>query len=203
MPIRIQARFRALVLDLNWDAQQHPIYIMPPENLENANDSRYQVHQDVLGGPTTNTGLQRSLPNLTQSLAIPSSKATTAHIPFLDRLRALPEVRPIPWRPGQELGPEKSTESPRVQQRGAILLSTRGHPPENPCASCAAGNGRFSVCVTLEPWFQGACSSCIFTSKGNKCSLRSQTSGGVVFPWTKKISLTYHRKCRWQGLEIS
>jgi len=47
----------------------------------------------------------------------------------------------------------------------------------SPCEHCAAGYGRFSVCITLEHWFQGACSSCIFTSKGNKCSLRFQTSG--------------------------
>ncbi|PMD23385.1 hypothetical protein NA56DRAFT_701671 [Hyaloscypha hepaticicola] len=99
------------------------------------------------------------------------------HIPFLDRLRALPEVRLIPWRPGQELPPEKSIDSPRVQQRGAVLLSTRGGEAPSPCSHCAAGYGRFSKCIILEQWFQGACSGCIFTSKGNKCSLRFQTSG--------------------------
>ena len=100
-----------------------------------------------------------------------------AHLPFLDRLKALPEVRPIPWRPGQELPPERSTESPRVQQRGALLLVTRGQRVEPPCTHCANGYGRFTECITLENWFQGACSGCIFTSKGNKCSLRFQTSG--------------------------
>lgn len=99
------------------------------------------------------------------------------HIPFLDRLRALPEVRQIPWRPGQELPPEKSIDSPRVQQRGAVLLSTRGGEAPSPCSHCAAGYGRFSKCIIKEQWFQGACSGCIFTSKGNKCSLRFQTSG--------------------------
>jgi hypothetical protein len=106
-----------------------------------------------------------------------SPRPGSIHIPFLDRLRALPEVRSIPWRLGQELPPERSIDSPRVQQRGAILLSTRGTVSPSPCEHCAAGYGRFSVCITLELWFQGACSSCIFTSKGNKCSLRFQTSG--------------------------
>ncbi|TAQ91051.1 hypothetical protein B7494_g585 [Chlorociboria aeruginascens] len=98
-------------------------------------------------------------------------------IPFLDRLRALPKVRPVPWRVGQELPPEKSTDSPRVQQRGACLLSTRGKIVETPCTHCASGFGRFSHCITLDDWFQGACSTCIFTSKGNKCSLRIETLG--------------------------
>merc|ERR1712093_862727 len=109
------------------------------------------------------------------------SKPNTAnsnYIPFLERLKRVPEVRPsIPWRPGQELPPEKAVDSPRVQQRGAVLLSTRGAIMPNPCEHCAGGYGRFSVCVTLRHWFQGACSSCVFTSKGNKCSLRTQTSG--------------------------
>ncbi|PVH82697.1 hypothetical protein DL98DRAFT_513790 [Cadophora sp. DSE1049] len=108
----------------------------------------------------------------------PSSKPNSNYVPFLERLKTLPEVRPsIPWRPGQELPPEKAVDSPRVQQRGAVLLSTRGAVMPNPCEHCAGGYGRFSVCVTLRHWFQGACSSCIFTSKGNKCSLRTQTSG--------------------------
>ncbi|KAH7313060.1 hypothetical protein BKA65DRAFT_151257 [Rhexocercosporidium sp. MPI-PUGE-AT-0058] len=109
-----------------------------------------------------------------------SSKPPSNYVPFLERLRRLPEVRAsIPWRPGQELPPEKAVDSPRVQQRGAILLSTRGTVMTNPCGHCAGGYGRFSVCVTLQNWFQGACSGCIFTSKGNKCSLRTQTSGSA------------------------
>ncbi|CZT43646.1 uncharacterized protein RSE6_03712 [Rhynchosporium secalis] len=107
-----------------------------------------------------------------------SSKPHSNYVSFLDKLKLLPEVRiSIPWRPGQELPPEKAGDSTRVQQRGAILLSTRGTAMADPCALCAGGYGRFAVCVTLENWFQGACSSCIFTSKGNKCSLRTQTSG--------------------------
>ncbi|RDL35728.1 uncharacterized protein BP5553_06340 [Venustampulla echinocandica] len=122
----------------------------------------HQGHQDLVpqGGPP---GSQRA-----------AFKSSPSHI---ERLRALPEVRPIPWRAGQELLPEKAIDSPRVQQRGAILLSTRGNVVGTPCTHCAAGFGRFSQCITLEPWFQGACSTCIFTSKGNKCSLRHEASG--------------------------
>ncbi|KAH8784232.1 hypothetical protein F5882DRAFT_439451 [Hyaloscypha sp. PMI_1271] len=94
-----------------------------------------------------------------------SPRPGSIHIPFLDRLQALPEVREIPWRRGQDLPPDKSIDSPRVQQRGAILLSTRGAVAPIPCEHCAAGYGRFSSCITLDQWFQGACSGCIFTSK--------------------------------------
>lgn len=45
---------------------------------------------------------------------------------YLDALRALPELRPIPWKPGHELPLEKTTEHTRVQTRGAFLLVTRG-----------------------------------------------------------------------------
>ncbi|KAI6716572.1 hypothetical protein JHW43_000831 [Diplocarpon mali] len=107
----------------------------------------------------------------------PKSKPPASYIPFLDRLRALPELRPIPWRPGQELPRERSFDSPRVQQRGATLLSTRGAIASAACEHCSSGYGRFGLCVTLPQWFQGACSSWIFTSKGNRCSLRTQISG--------------------------
>jgi hypothetical protein len=93
---------------------------------------------------------------------------------FLGRLSQLPMQRSLPWREGQELPPERSTGSPRVQQRGACLLATRGNINDRPCDLCAAGLGRFTHCITLGNWFQGACSSCIFTSKGNRCSARLQ-----------------------------
>ncbi|CZT10218.1 uncharacterized protein RCO7_02947 [Rhynchosporium graminicola] len=80
-----------------------------------------------------------------------SSKPHSNYVSFLDKLKLLPEVRiSIPWRPGQELPPEKAGDSTRVQQRGAILLSTRGTAMADPCALCAGGYGRFAVCVTLE-----------------------------------------------------
>ncbi|KAH7384866.1 hypothetical protein BKA64DRAFT_711986 [Cadophora sp. MPI-SDFR-AT-0126] len=145
------------------------IIISSEHNLYNTRFDELDINASLQGG----AGLPPSTPR-----PQPTSKPNSNHVPFLERLKRLPEVRPsIPWRPGQELPPEKAIDSPRVQQRGAVLLSTRGAVMPNPCEHCAGGYGRFSVCVTLRHWFQGACSSCIFTSKGNKCSLRTQTSG--------------------------
>ncbi|CAD6449431.1 e8e68739-87ce-4a9f-adb7-2e91cf163cd9 [Sclerotinia trifoliorum] len=96
---------------------------------------------------------------------------------FLDRIKVLPEMRDLPWREGQTLPPEKSTESQRVQQRGACMVATRGRIMAKPCTHCEQGYGRFSHCIVLDEWFQGACATCIFTSKGNKCSLRIQYLG--------------------------
>jgi hypothetical protein len=95
----------------------------------------------------------------------------------LDGLRALPEVRSIPWHEGKELPPEKSTESPRSQTRGAFLLSTRGKIRNPPCTHCATGVGRFSVCVSLDGWFHGACATCQMGTRGNLCSLRKDAEG--------------------------
>jgi len=150
---------------------------MPPAVEQNDIGSQDLSHEYKLDDPNSEASQQSPATRDAHDQAQSSPRPGSVHIPFLDRLRALPEVRSIPWRPGQELPPERSIDSPRVQQRGAILLSTRGRRAEKPCEHCAAGYGRFSVCITLEHWFQGACSSCIFTSKGNKCSLRFQTSG--------------------------
>ena len=154
----LSSRMPPPVEDLNIDPQD------PPYELKIDKQNRETDQQS----PTTQDARKHA----------PSSpRPGSIHIPFLDRLRAVPEVRAIPWRLGQELPPERSIDSPRVQQRGATLLSTRGAVAPSPCEHCAAGYGRFSQCVILEQWFQGACSGCIFTSKGNKCSLRFQTSG--------------------------
>lgn len=139
-----------------------------------------QLHTDAPEHNIPNTGLQRSPPRSAQDVRQSSSKPAQSQHRFLDKLRTLSEVRPIPWRPGQELPPEKSSESARVQQRGAVLLSTRGRISNPACSHCLNGNGRFKDCIVLDNWFQGACSTCIFTSKGNRCSLRNQTSGRVL-----------------------
>lgn len=96
---------------------------------------------------------------------------------YLERIASLPKIRELPWRPGQALGAERSTDSPRVQQKGACLVATRGKIADVPCEHCTGGYGRFSQCITLGDWFQGACATCIFTSKGNKCSLRKTLFG--------------------------
>jgi hypothetical protein len=141
--------------------------------------SQEPPHEFKINEPNRETNQQILATQDARKQARSSPRPGSIHIPFLDRLRALPEVREIPWRPGQELPPERSIDSPRVQQRGAILLSTRGQVAPSPCEHCAGGYGRFSKCITLDSWFQGACSGCIFTSKGNKCSLRYQVSGEV------------------------
>lgn len=97
----------------------------------------------------------------------------------LDPLRRLPEVRPIPWYTGKELPPEKATESTRVQTRGACLLASRGKANDPPCNHCKTGVGRFSVCVSLEDWFHGACATCQLATRGNLCSLRTNKDGGM------------------------
>jgi Protein of unknown function (DUF3716) len=150
---------------------------MPPPVEEYDIGPHDAPHEFKIDEETRETNPQTPATQNAREQARSSPRPGSIHIPFLDRLRALPEVREIPWRPGQELPPERSIDSPRVQQRGAILLSTRGAIAPSPCEHCAGGYGRFSKCVTLEHWFQGACSGCIFTSKGNKCSLRCLKSG--------------------------
>ncbi|KAG9238851.1 hypothetical protein BJ875DRAFT_479910 [Amylocarpus encephaloides] len=149
---------------------------MPPvEGLAISPQQEIRPHQFHNSGPPPAANYQNVI---YQGGSPPLGRVQkTPSVPFLDRLRQLPEIRAIPWREGQELPREKAIDSPRVQQRGAILLSTRGNAVAAPCSHCAGGFGRFSQCVTLDAWFQGACSTCIFTSKGNKCSLRCQTSG--------------------------
>jgi hypothetical protein len=111
-----------------------------------------------------------------------ASKARKPGVDALEGLRALPEVRPIPWQSGKELPPEKSTESPRSQTRGAFLLSTRGQIRNPPCTHCASGVGRFSVCVSLDGWFHNACATCQMGTRGNLCSLRKDAEGVLRRP---------------------
>jgi hypothetical protein len=96
----------------------------------------------------------------------------------LDPLRALPELRLIPWYQGKELPLHKSTESTRVQTRGASLLASRGEVRDPPCTHCATGVGRFSQCIALDNWFHGACATCQFATRGNLCSLRQNKKVG-------------------------
>lgn len=97
----------------------------------------------------------------------------------LDRLRALPEIRPIPWYPGKELPIEKSTMSERVQTRSACLMASRGKINDPPCSHCATGLGRFSKCVSLDEFLSGACSTCHLAARGNSCSIRLKASTGM------------------------
>lgn len=109
----------------------------------NPNASRQSVHSNA------------SLTNLSQTTPTGMKGPD-----MLDSLRALPEIRQIPWKAGMELPPEKSTEHSRSQTRGAFLLVTRGKVRNPPCTRCVSGSGRFTVCVSLEGWFKGACATC-------------------------------------------
>lgn len=92
----------------------------------------------------------------------------------LDKLRALPEVRPLPWYDGRELPDDRATNSSRVQTRGACLLVTRGTVNNPPCAHCSGHNGRFSLCVSHEDWYNGACATCVLGTRGNLCTYRNK-----------------------------
>jgi hypothetical protein len=92
----------------------------------------------------------------------------------LDRLRAMPILREIPYYEGKELPPEKSIESGRVQTRGASLLAMRGEVKNPPCSHCATGVGRFSQCIAHEDWFHGACATCQLATRGNLCTYRKK-----------------------------
>jgi hypothetical protein len=107
-----------------------------------------------------------------------------------DRLMAMPEKRPLPWRDGVEAGAENETggESRRKQIRFGCLLATRGDIQENPCMSCANGRGKFRVCVALDGYFKGACASCQLSGRPNRCSIKK--GDGEYFLQTSTSLLT-------------
>jgi hypothetical protein len=109
-----------------------------------------------------------------QSQSNDGKKPQHARSTFLDRLEQMPVLRAIPWRKDQELPAKLSSDSERVQKRGGALLATRGDIVAEACTQCVAGRGRFAHCIALGNWFQGACASCVFTSRGIKCGLRAQ-----------------------------
>ncbi|PVH77941.1 hypothetical protein DL98DRAFT_656488 [Cadophora sp. DSE1049] len=112
-------------------------------------------------------------PNYKPNMKLPQPKKVASPPPDpLQKLLDLPILRPIPWKEGQELPPNKSSEHERVQVRSAVLLSTRGEVAENPCNRCSRGTGRFAKCVYKDGWFMGACATCQMSSKGNHCSFR-------------------------------
>ncbi|CZR56727.1 uncharacterized protein PAC_06616 [Phialocephala subalpina] len=105
----------------------------------------------------------------------PGPKATPQNI---ETLRRLPELRSIPWKAGKQIGPEKSTKSDRPQTRGAYMLVTRGEIRDPPCTNCEHGSGRFSVCVSLNEYYQGACATCVLATRGTTCTLRQDIEEG-------------------------
>jgi hypothetical protein len=101
-----------------------------------------------------------------------------------ERLQAMPEKRPMPWRPGVEPGAEIETggDSRRKQIRFGCLLATRGDVAPVPCNSCANGRGKFKVCVALEGYFKGACASCQLSGRPNRCSIKQGDGKHLQLP---------------------
>ncbi|PSR77835.1 hypothetical protein BD289DRAFT_137650 [Coniella lustricola] len=56
----------------------------------------------------------------------------------------------------------------------AILVHSRGHPSNSPCANkCARNNGvPFSGCVRLPDFQDGACSACVWASSDQESTKR-------------------------------
>lgn len=156
---------------------KHHLCAMPPNIKEAHNadaDSPFPIEYEDTINVSSNSHPSHDSPQDSQSLTKDGKEPQHAGPTFLSRLSQLPIQRSLPWRDGQELPPERSSDSERVQQRGACLLATRGSVAVEACTQCAAGRGRFTHCITLGNWFQGACASCVFTSRGNRCGLRVQ-----------------------------
>jgi hypothetical protein len=164
---------------------------MPPKNDKTDYNSlrdglpRYATEQFNLGVGVSTPAAPNDL--VAYDVGPASSGGRKPGVDSLSGLRALPEVRPIPWVPGKELPVEKSTESPRTQTRGAFLLSTRGNINNPPCTHCASGSGRFALCISMAEWFHGACSTCQMATRGNLCSLRTGRDGCYSFSINFKL----------------
>lgn len=112
---------------------------MPPPPVRAYIDGDHQFDQSTFDEAEADDSFRNGASHGEHHQSQPSTKPNPDYVPFLERLRRIPQVREIPWRPGQELSPEKAEDSPRVQQRGACLLSTRGKVMELKCEHCARG----------------------------------------------------------------
>lgn len=102
------------------------------------------------------------------------SPATSTSTSLITTLRALPEIRPIPWRPGTQ---PQDHWVPSIHQTRGILLSARGKPAAHPCERCAAGEGVFAECIVLGGWYQEQCGNCLYKAGGRRCSLWRRFKG--------------------------
>jgi hypothetical protein len=163
---------------------------MPPRSSESedffvvSTDPPRYSHNGAHSSPAS-ASIDAGRPSNRDGKRSSAGRRSARHDP-LDRLRSLPEIRPIPWYPGKELPPAKSTESDRVQTRSACLMVSRGNVNDPPCTHCATGLGRFSLCVSLDEFLSGACSTCHLAARGNSCSLRRKAAAGrfsVFISW--------------------
>lgn len=132
---------------------------------------------NLSNNPNTSNGGGGWYDNSTPTIEAPipqssSTRPKPAAPHNIEKLKLLPEVRSIPWKPGKQVEPVKSTESPRSQTRGAFMIVTRGQIRNPPCTNCESGTGRFSLCVPMNAWYHGACATCVLATRGTKCTLR-------------------------------
>ena len=125
----------------------------------------------------------------------------------LQRLVRLPVVRDLEFRPNVVL-PDPWTHSTSV---GSAILFRRGAVASEPCTNCARGNGRFPLCVHIEPDkkavfpkepYHGTCANCL--SNGAKyCSISesSVTTSSSLATNTQQDFLTECRldKSSWRA----
>ena len=125
-----------------------------------------------------------------------TSRRTKANITTMeDRLAAMPELRPLPWRSGVEEGADVETggESRRKQIRFGCLLATRGEVQEPGCNSCINGRGKFSICIALDDYFKGACASCQLSGRPNRCSIKKGDGKSLHFLVEALLLTKVHR----------
>jgi hypothetical protein len=163
----------------------------PPLDAFNNQQYQFATSYDGLPGPTEDEfdPNNASLHSISSNASIPKTSRIPPNkgVDTLEGLRALPVVRQIPWKEGKELTEEQITkQTARVQTRGAFLLVTRGQVRNPQCNRCVTGTGRFSLCVSLDGWFKGACATCEMATRGNLCSLRKEWEGKILcLGWRK------------------
>jgi hypothetical protein len=113
-----------------------------------------------------------------------------------DRLQQMPELRPLPWRPGVQEGADVETggDSRRKQIRFGCLLATRGQVQIPGCNSCVNGRGKFSLCIALDGYFKGACASCQLSGRPNRCSIKKED--GESYTVLEALLLIGENRCR-------
>lgn len=154
-----------------------------PQDHFNANASTQSIHSNPRDHFNPNASTQSMNSNSIDILntAIPKAGRVSIQKPTdsLAALVAKPVLRAIPWKEGKALDDEQILkQSSRIQTRGAFLLVTRGQVSNPPCQRCAeTQTGRFSLCVSDEKWFKGACATCEMATRGNLCTLRKALEG--------------------------
>jgi len=101
--------------------------------LAQINTPHLNTSETLEEGDSIQAPHSQSLPSRLTPRSRPKPNVSTME----DRLMAMPEVRPLPWRDGVEPGAENETggESRRKQIRFGCLLATRGIVQESPVST--------------------------------------------------------------------